>query len=177
MIIMLKVISGIAAFVLTFGFSVSLVGLLFGFSSIATPSFEAVGNHRGKHKITRFLMRDVRNGRLRDIEVRRSLKERRSTGNVFEENFLPEYSRATSEYVRKSSSMNDTFLPADLRYAWREHMEAWQRHSAFLESATLRESESDYLTTYDDNQREIEETWFQVLRIAERYGVRTRGMR
>jgi len=174
---MLKVISGIAAFVLTFGISVSLVGLLFGFSSIATPSFEARDSHRVRHKITRFLVRDVRNGRLRDREVRRKLYERRSTESVLEESFLPEYSQATSAYVRRSSSMNDSFLPADLRYAWRKHMEAWQRHSAFLESAARGETGPDYLTTYDGTQKEIEETWFQVLRIAERYGVRTRGMR
>lgn len=175
---MLKVVSGIVAFLLTFGFSVSLVGLLFGFSSFATPSLSATGDHGTKHKAARFLQRDVRNGRMRDLEVRREVFRTRGIQTNGYRELLPFYSKTVSEYVAESSSMDDSVLPADLRYAWRDHMKAWRKHSEFLKYAsTGKFEEQKFNSAYKRSSEEISETWFQVLRIAERYGINTAGMR
>ncbi|MCO6511468.1 MAG: hypothetical protein J5I65_11815, partial [Aridibacter famidurans] len=75
---MLKGISGIAAFVLTFGLSVSLVGLLFGFTGIST------GDTGVSAEITNFLRQDVRNGNFRDREIRKYLSEHYSYGSEYD---------------------------------------------------------------------------------------------
>ncbi|MCO6511796.1 MAG: hypothetical protein J5I65_13480, partial [Aridibacter famidurans] len=62
----------------------------------------------------------------------------------------------------------------DLRYAWREHMEAWLAHDKLLDGAGA--SDDAFFVRYRESTREINETWHQVLRIAERYGANTRGM-
>lgn len=172
---MLKGISGIAAFVLTFGLSVSLVGLLFGFTGIST------GDTGVSAEITNFLRQDVRNGNFRDREIRRYLSKRYSQG--YENGpYVSGYSNSVSEYFKASSSMNDASLPDDLRYAWREHMEAWQAHDVLLNeteshSTDLKDCcDEAFFVKYRESTREINETWHQVLRIAERYGANTRGM-
>lgn len=171
---MLKGISGIAAFVLTFGLSVSLVGLLFGFTGTGSDTGVSA-------EITNFLRQDVRNGNFRDREIRRYLSERYSYGSESEPD-IERYSTSVGSYVRASSSMNDASLPDDLRYAWREHMEAWLAHDALLREAehgstTMKECCDDaFFVKYRESTREINETWHQVLRIAERYGANTRGM-
>jgi len=168
---MLKVVTGIGAFILTFGFSVSLVGLLFGYASIATS---ASGS---KQAISDFLRKDVGNGISRDRQYLRAISELRRLMVAEDGSLIRSYNRIVSEYVRTSSSMDDSVLPSDLQFAWREHMEAWQEHSDYLD-AVCRGAESDgFKATYRENQREITETWYQVLRIAERYGADTRGMR
>lgn len=174
---MLKVVSGIVAFVLTFGLSVSLVGLLFGFGSFAMPSFKA-GDHGTKHKASKFLQRDVRNGQMRDLEIRRELYRNRGILSEGTREILPFYSKTVAEYVAVSESMDDSFLPADLQYAWRDHLKAWRKHSEFLRYSTTGElDEQKFNSAYERSSEEISETWFQVLRIAERYGVNTAGMR
>lgn len=171
---MVKVVSGIAAFVLTFGSSVVLVGLLFGFTSIVSPSLES----ENPSAISRFLVQDVSNGRLRDRKIRREIYHQRGFSTTGVESMLPAYSGLVSEYVALSSSMDDSVLPADLRYAWRDHMEAWKKHENLLRfAATGKLEERTFEPTYKRTSRDIKETWEQVLRIAERYQVNTSGMR
>lgn len=172
---MLKSITGIAAFVLTFGLSVSLVGLLFGFPEYASPSFEAGSDHRVRHKISAFLERDVRNGRLRDRQILRNFREQRSLGA---EPQVKDYFLYVNEYYNDSSSMNDSYLPEDLRYAWREHMKAWRSDAELLSQAARGEiTEEHFRMKKEESSQEITDTWFQVLRIAERYGVNTGNFR
>ncbi|HUF04891.1 MAG TPA: hypothetical protein VMM38_12045 [Aridibacter sp.] len=172
---MLKGISGIAAFVLTFGLSVSLVGLLFGFTGIIS------GETGVSAEITNFLRQDIRNGNFRDQQVRRYLSDRYSYP-LESDSKVWGYSDSVKEYVNASSSMNDASLPDDLRYAWREHMEAWQAHDELLGKTDLRSRgisgccDEAFFVKYRESTREINETWRQVLRIAERYGANTRGM-
>ena len=52
-------------------------------------------------------------------------------------------------------------------------MNAWKKQAAFVRSKDLAKSEFDLDSngTYADNTVEINKTWYQVLRIAQRYGV------
>lgn len=172
---MLKTISGIAAFVLTFGVSVSLVGLLFGFTGLGTPAYEAGNNYSVSYTITEFLRQDVRNGNFRDREIRRQLSERFSYGSEPGELYVEGYSQAVHEYYKASSAMNDASLPADLKYAWRKHMDAWKAHDDLINTDDFAEEDA-FFVRYRESSREVNETWYQVLRIAERYGANTRGL-
>lgn len=177
--IMLKGFTGIAAFVLTFGLSVSLVGLLFGFTGPGLSVKEA-GDHQVSDQITNFLSRDVANGRFRNRTFQRHLSEGYSREYnsyvAFEES-------AVRDYVDASSSMDDSVLPADLRYAWREHMDAWKTHLSVLGKGSIESRsmpgccDEAFSIRYRTTSRKINSTWYQVLRIAERYGADTRGMR
>ncbi len=167
----MKFISGFTAFILTFVLSVSLVGLLFGFPKVETSNqiFQLRSkNSVVKYKIASLLRRDVlRNGNARDQKIRSiegyySMSEAELYNNYV-------YRQAVNDYFIKSSSMNDSMLPDDFQYAWRKHMQAWQKQAAYL-NAVADGNYSDY-SGYSDNTAEINETWFQVLRIAQRYGV------
>lgn len=167
----MKFISGFTAFILTFVLSVSLVGLLFGFPKLETSNqvFQLrTNNSVAKYKIASLLRRDVlrygnsRDQKIRNIEGYYSMSEAELYNN-------DNYRQATNDYFIKSSSMNDSMLPGDFQYAWRKHMQAWQKQATYLNSI----SDSNYkdYSGYSDNTAEIKETWFQVLRIAQRYGV------
>lgn len=167
----MKFISGFTAFILTFVLSVSLVGLLFGFPKVETSTnvFQLrTNNSVAKYKITSLLKRDVfRNGNARDQKVRSI--EGYSTMSDAELYNNDIYRQATNDYFIKSSSMNDSMLPSDFQYAWRKHMQAWQKQATYLNSINDN-NHSDH-GEFSDNTAEIDDTWFQVLRIAERYGV------
>lgn len=173
----MKFISGFTAFILTFVLSVSLVGLLFGFPKVENSQhiFQLrTNNSIAKYKIKSLLKRDVfRNGfarsnKIRSIEGYHSMSDAELYSN-------DTYRQAMNEYFIKSSSMNDSNLPGDFQYAWRKHMQAWQKQVTYLNSIndssyTDYRSNPDY-SRYSDNTSEINETWYQVLRIAERYGL------
>ncbi len=171
---MLKLFTASAAFILTFGVSVSLVGLLFGFDSLASRSFETGDSQSVRHRITAFLERDVRNGKIRDNKLRKYFRAQRLRG---ESATLAEYYRFNESYVDASSSMDDSFLPEDLKYAWRDHMNAWNEDKQLLADAANGEVPDELLKIRSESSsRKIKETWYQVLRIAQRYGVYTGGM-
>lgn len=167
----MKFISGFTAFILTFVLSVSVVGLLFGFpkTETSTQIFQLRSNSNvAKYKIKSLLKRDVfrngyaRNQKIRNIEGYSSMSEAELYNNDV-------YREAINDYFIKSSSMNDTMLPGDFQYAWRQHMQAWQKQATYLNS--INDSNYEDYSEYADNTAEINQTWFQVLRIAERYGV------
>lgn len=158
----MKFTSGIIAFVLTFGLSISIVGLLFGFPANHTNTSVA------KHKIADLLRKDdnfgdYRNYKTRNIEGYYRMSEAELYNNDV-------YYKAVFDYVIKSSSMNDSFLPEDFKYAWRKHMQAWQNQAIFLTQVKYKSNHSEY-HQHSDNTAEINATWMQVLRIAERYNV------
>lgn len=168
----MKFISGFTAFILTFVLSVSIVGLLFGFPKVENSrqfcQFRTSNSSVAKYKIKSLLRRDVvRNGfwrvqKIRSIEGIYTMSDAERYSN-------DTYRQAINDYYIKSSSMDDSDLPSDFQYAWRKHMQAWQQQTAYLNSINY-DSDSDY-SRYADNTAEINETWFQVLRISERYGV------
>lgn len=163
----MKLTLGIIAFILTFGLSVSIVGLLFGLPAANSSQFYQLQtkNTVAKYKIRSIIRRDVRNGYWRNHQIRKI--EGFYTMSDAEIYSHDTYRRAIDEYVRKSSAINDADLPEDFKYAWREHMRAWQNQSKYLQTSVA----GDQYSAYSDNTEEINQTWYQVLRIAERYGV------
>ncbi len=166
----MKTILGIIAFTLTFGLSAGLVGLLFGFPQYEAKSYSH--NHYNsayKYKIKKLLKRDIRNGDVRNRRIYKLEAE-----GLRSPIYKTEYSDAINEYYEASSSMNDANLPEDFKYAWREHMDAWKAQAIYVKSLQGEAVEDELDTAvrnYADNTREINETWYQVLRIAERYGL------
>jgi hypothetical protein len=168
----MKIVLGIIAFTLTFGLSAGLVGLIFGFPQTTARSFTRNYEHSSvyKYKIKRLLKRDVRNGIDRNQKVDKLYAQEGSYSALY---YNAEYREAINEYYEDSSSMNDSHLPEDFKYAWREHMNAWKKQAYYLnylQDAPLPDS-TETIRNYSDNTNEINQTWFQVLRIAERYGV------
>ena len=169
----MRIILGIIAFTLTFGLSATLVGVLFGFPQPEVKPFVTTSKYNSVHKnkIKSLLRRDVRNGNMRE----QAFTGRE--GHISRYN-SPEYGKAVNDYYIKSSSMNDSMLPDDFKYAWREHMKAWKNQAEY--SNSLKDEhyqENDSVRKYSDNTGEVNRTWYQVLRIAERYGVQTRHLR
>lgn len=166
----MKFTSGIFAFILTFALSVSLVGLLFGFPQTQTSHFH--NNSAVKHKIATLLRRDDRNGDYRNHKIRNIQGYYQMSEAELYNNDI--YHRTVVNYVTKSSSLNDSNVPEDFKYAWREHMQAWQNQAKFLTQINNKTNsivdETEY-HQYSDNSKEINSTWMQVLRIAERYDV------
>lgn len=169
----MKIILGIIAFTITFGLSTGLVGILFGFPKAQPKSYVSKTKYSSayKYKIDRLIKRDVRNGDLRDMKVRKLYKSEGYASPIYK----AEYRKVITDYYIKSSSINDSNLPEDFKYAWREHMNAWKKQTQYLNSLTIDDSYSEDVDVavkrYSDNTNEINSTWYQVLRIAERYGV------
>jgi hypothetical protein len=167
---MLKSTISIVAFTLTFGFSVVLVGLLFGFPQ---PSYDYAqtaqsGNsERSAYDIWRLISQDELNGTVRDSSV---LKMDLSGQDKVA---ITKYSKQVERYLIKSTSIDDSELPSDFRAAWQDHMEAWKNYSEFLskrnesKTAISNEEFNNLETKYD---QEISRTWFDTLRIARSYG-------
>lgn len=170
----MRIILGIIAFTITFGLSTGLVGILFGFPQAEAKPFSYKKKYTTayKYKIKKLLRKDVRNGDLRNIKVNRLYAKEGSYSSLY---YKDEYRKVINDYYIKSSSMNDSFLPEDFKYAWREHMNAWKKQAEYLNSLqdeSYEDGIESNVRRYSDNTNEINRTWFQVLRIAKRYGVK-----
>mgnify|MGYP000333153206 CR=1 FL=1 len=168
----MKIILGIIAFTLTFGLSSTLVGILFGFpqAEVESPRYRVSHqNHSVKHKIKRLLKRDVANGVPRNFELRRIYQTERDISSLDQS---PAYRTSVIRYVEKSSRMSDAGLPKDFQYAWREHMKAWKNRAAYLKAIDSIDNPNSFSVNVSDDNGEINKTWEQVLRIAQRYGLK-----
>jgi len=155
---MMKFITGIVAFTLTFIFSVALVG----FPKADFLPFEIRGNNQTARNIASLIQRDVRNGDERFDKI--DFRAERSA-------YFVEYAKAVNEYVDKSESMNDADLPTDFQTAWREHMKAWRDYANFLNKCeTKKMDDSDFAQLDKNYNREISVTWQEVLQIGREYG-------
>jgi hypothetical protein len=163
----MRFLSGIIAFIITFGLSVTTVGLLFGFPKAET-NHQVYNNYSSsaKYKIKSLITRDVRNGYYRNLKVRKIDGYMNMSETELYNNDV--YQKSINEYVRRSATISDAGLPDDFKYAWRMHMKAWKKQANYLNAL---EFNSD-VSSYADNTQEINETWYQVLRIAQRYGVK-----
>ena len=168
----MKIILGFIAFILAFGFSTTLVGLLFGFPQPSQANYLTTNtSSSSSYSIEQFLKRDVRNGYTRHRTAR---KVYQSAGSDIELYSDSNYRKTVLRYVQRSSSMSDAGLPRDFQYAWRNHMKAWKKQAAYVRSFEIVDvsNQNSFSIRGADNTREINETWDQVLRIAQRYGVR-----
>ena len=160
----------IVAFTVTFGFSVLLVGLLFGFpqtcNDYARKAKLTACHDKSCHNIERLINQDIRNGELRDYKIR-------YLGSSTEKLSLSEYTDFVNKYVDKSESMDDSGLPSDFQASWRRHMKAWRDYSDFLNEqkyASERLSETELIEYEREFNTEISRTWYQTLRIGRSYG-------
>ena len=161
---------GIITFFLTFGFSTALVGLLFGFPEVNLS--QSATSQAGRN-IQNVLDRDVRYGEARrrsaTILIRGMKRVASRQGTITEDQgveFVREYSRIVETYSDLSSGIDASNTPADFQYAWKQHMDAWALEA---KEASMRRFGDEVNT--DEDSSEINSTWRQVLRIAERYGV------
>lgn len=165
-----RIITAIIAFVVTFVFSAGLVRILFGAPEVQTVyRYKPQCADRYASDIESFIWQDIRNGetQMERISVKSGFELKPSN------EFFTQYADAVSEYVNKSSSMDDSQLPENLRTAWRKHMEAWQNYSDFL-----TEVKNSRKTLSDDEFRisekrldyEISQTWHEVIRLGRSYG-------
>jgi hypothetical protein len=167
---MLKSTISIVAFTLTFGFSVVLVGLLFGFPQLSfdySQSAQTKNIDQSAYDIWRLISQDELNGTMRDSSV---IKMDLSTQDKVA---IATYAKQVDRYLIKSTSLDDSRLPSDFRAAWQEHMKAWENYSEFLnkrnesKAAVSNEEFNNLEQKYDE---EISRTWFETLRIARSYG-------
>lgn len=167
----MKILTGIIAFTLTFGLSSTLVGLLFGFpqAEVNTSSYKVrQQDHATGYRIKRLLKRDLANGVPRNLEARRVYQSERDLASLDQS---PAYRATVIRYVERSAGMNDAGLPEDFQYAWRKHMNAWKKRAAYLKSIDATDNPNSFSVEIPDDNGEINDTWNQVLRIAERYGL------
>lgn len=158
---MMKFITRIAAFTLTFVFSVALIG----FPKAEIVPFEIRGDSQTQQNVASLLRRDIGNGEQRDVKIDKIDSE--SSKSVYFE----EYKKFINEYVSKSSSLNDADLPPDFQIAWRAHMQAWQDYADFLNSLeTVKIPGWLFSRLEDEYDQEISRTWYEVLRVGKDYG-------
>ena len=116
--------------------------------------------------ITRFLEQDIRNGNDRNREDY-SFEE---DATLSSRNIVKR-AKAVSEYANESASMDDSVLPQDVQLAWLKHMRAWHNYSDFLQNAKMQKmSYSETSRLENQYNREINTTWYEVLRVAARHG-------
>lgn len=164
---MMKFISSIVAFSLTFIISVALIGVpqRTTYTNIAHPHCH---NSQVAAGVVELLRQDISNGEVRRKEINQFFERARESSYVSDFSYA-DYIR---EYVDKSQSMDDSNLPADFRYAWRRHMKAWRDYSDFLNKlkiSSVRLSYAEFIEMDRKYSREINRTWYQTLRIGKKY--------
>ena len=159
----LHIATFIAAFALsTFiaGFFITPAATRYSFVSYAEKTPTTI-------KIERFLQRDVYSGSKRTLQIYQLDDVDAST--------IDAQARIVGEYHDVSSSMNADEFPADFQRAWNEHMNAWGDYADFLNEQKDSAVDSDFNATdfmkADEHfGKEINRTWYRVLRLANRYG-------
>lgn len=165
-----KFITAIVAFSAAFVLSVLLVG-------VPQRNFEArdfaIQGSETQQNLRSLLRRDIRNGRERDRELNKLHQANRSDDAVYTS---AEYAEIIDDYVSASESLDDTDMPPDFRFAWQSHMKIWREHADFLNlnkdsSENLEMDEDVILQIISDQDREITDTWREVIYTGSKYGV------
>lgn len=162
-----KSILSLTVFIAAFFISAALVSLTVAETPVSVYEISPVrADDATRLNIVRFLEKDVRNGIARD---RRTYKLR--TNNVSSEEFFAARTEIITRYVDESSALDESKLPQDLQIAWLKHMRAWHNYADYLK-------ENEAHLQYDDAarqfNREINATWFEVLKIGRTYGATVR---
>lgn len=100
-------------------------------------------------KINELLTADVANGQTRALDT--------------------DYTGAVLSYANEMETLDDANLPADFRWAWREHKRAWRAQSNLLLNAERYRSRERLRIMWVRNNDEISRTWYKVLEIAEKH--------
>ena len=159
---------GLIAFFLTFGISASLVGLLFGFPKVTRHGYHA--NHTAAAiSIESVLDKDIRFGEIRRRSQVRLAREIGGTNGKLEIPLgPPEHASIIGRYTSDAAGIDIARTPADFKYAWAKHMQAWDRYTVYSKALAAGANENLSSLNYDPD--EINDTYHQVLRIAQRYG-------
>ena len=157
----LKHIAALLTFLLTFGMTTALLGLV-GIKHVSRTT-NVQPQSESQRQMLNFLQQDISNGQRRFAKIAR----------YNDDETLKNEAAAVSDYSNESGSMNDENLPADLQAAWRKHQQAWRVHAEYLqEQAKLKDVDEDELEArWQEQSDEINRTWFTVLKIAGKYGV------
>ena len=183
-----KPILSVAAFVIAFAFSAAFASLFITKNRVtpdlvpvvseynsgykSTGCFKYKNKSAAADKITALIRADKENGRASE---RSALEMSEGFISPFTNPAFPAYAEAVEQYVDDSSSMRTGRLPGDFQAAWREHMKAWRDYSEFLnrmKKSSVRSSwSSEEFQDIDAfHNREINRTWYEVLRIGKTYG-------
>lgn len=163
----IKSILSLIAFFTTFIFCVTLIGLPKNnfYSRFSDANYSA----QNRQNVRNFLWADINRGRQRNIES---------------SDDLVSLADSVESYVDEAQSSDDSNLPADLRAAWQQHMNAWREHSDFLNNVKASPDRLDSydlgnndlnlsdaeMQTYSNQSNEINRTWYEVLRVGRKYG-------
>lgn len=140
-----KNILHLVTFVLAFAVSVSVAGVVKSFQGLSTAE-----------RITNVLTEDIGNG----FNRRQNYRDSRY--------YL---AKQTNDYVTASESINVEGLPEDFQMAWQKHMQAWRTHADYLnENKCNRWANLNYDKVSAEQTNEINNTWWEVLRIARQNG-------
>lgn len=179
-----KTILSIVAFIAAFGFSAAFASLFItqsaqtsyvisDFGSQKTSCFSRYQSQTAR-EISSLLRQDVSNGRERDRNLREFMDDWRTP---FGESNFDEFTVVMQEYVDSSSSLDAGDLPSDFQNAWNEHINAWRDYSEFLNnvqdsSQSARFSNEKLMRLDSKYTDEINATWYEVLRVGNKYGAR-----
>lgn len=177
-----KSIVSLIAFFAAFVFSVMLVGLP---KDNAYSKLSATRNYRQQQQNIRLLLwSDINRGRERDrklLQLDGIGESFQTASNVFQ------IASLTEEYVDGSQSMDTSDLPTDFQAAWQAHMNAWRSQSDYFNE--IKSAANNYAgdrsengkysghlfrvdsETYRNQGDEINQTWYEVLRVGRKYGV------
>lgn len=149
-----KVIIAVIAFTVTFVFSAGLVRLILPeqvvkYVYVTRPQFV---ERRSSNDIETFLLRDISNGDYKDSCYG-----------------TEKYPAAVMDYWKTSSGMNAEQFPQDFQAAWNKHMQAWRNYADYLAEVEKTSSREDRIKGNKLN-KEINTTWYEVLRIGRTYG-------
>jgi hypothetical protein len=163
----MKFITAVVAFSATFFFSLLLVGF-----PKTNYSLQHQCSNQARYKVTSLLEQDIAFGHERDTQVRSLYLRNDSSTSIYTST---EYAEIVTEYVRYSESLDDTTLPQDFRFAWRDHMRAWREHANFLnqaEGSFFSEdiNRSEFFKLFWRQDQEITDTWRKVKVVGRKYG-------
>ena len=90
-------------------------------------------------------------------------------GNGQERALGQDYIGATLNYTEEMETLDDSNLPTDFRWAWREHKRAWRVQSNLLLNANRYRSSDRLKMMWVRNNDEISRTWYKVLEVAKKH--------
>lgn len=170
-----KAVLSIIAFLAAFGISVAVTPRAAQSTVSPYEKRSCAAQSETALRITKLLSQDIENGRLRDRKI-----ESFGIDGISRRAYLVNFVAATDEYADASASIDDSDLPQDFKNAWREHMTAWKNQSDFLNEYTyVSHRQGDGIGSgegsafprrqYGEQNRQISDTWYKVLRIARSY--------
>ena len=173
-----KLFTAVIVFIGTFALSTGLVWLFVGLPTVQTF---AVNNCSGDTTyaadIESLLSVDDGNGSERSGKMYSASED--ATPLLASDSF-PDYAEAVADYADDSSSLDTDNLPRDFQSAWKKHMKAWRDYSNFLNklknnSARKKVSTKDFHQMETEFNHDINQTWYQVLSLGDKYGADVRG--